>query len=90
MKLPDLVGEYIDQNVLPELADGYATAEIIYEIVLDRVKGVVFLIEDFGAEAYAAHHDNQQLIDCYWNTPHNKQTIIDYIEKAWESWEVSE
>lgn len=93
MKLPDLVGEEIEQLILPVYADGYNTAEMIYENVLDVKIAIVDSIEDYkalGMEFYSNEDENQQLIDCYWLAPHNKQTIIDYIEKAWKDWEEPE
>lgn len=88
MELPDLVREYIDDSVLPDYANGYNTAEVIYDIVLDLTNGRFKLIEISGVErVYKSYADEEQLVDCYWATLHNKQTIIDYIEKAWEWWE---
>lgn len=88
MELPDLVREYIDDRVLPDYANGYNTAEVIYDIVLDLTNERFKLIEISGVErVYKSYADEEQLVDCYWATPHNKQTIIDYIEKAWKSWE---
>lgn len=93
MKLPDLVGEYIDQNILPNFANGYNTAEMIYEEVLDLVIATTDSIEDYknlGMELYSDEDGDQQLIDCYWIASHNKQTIVDYIEEAWKDWEEPE
>lgn len=89
MKLPEIVGEEIDQRILPNYADGHNTAEMIYDIVLEQVNFTFYAITELETDPYS-EDDNRQLIDCYWATPHNKQMIIDYIEKAWESWEVSE
>ena len=36
MKLPDLVREYIDDRVLPDYANGYNTAEVIYDDIWEE------------------------------------------------------
>lgn len=85
MRVPLEVGEYIDQEILPKFADGYNTAEVIYEDVLETLYRDVL---DGIPEHLNIYVDleSEKLVSDYWMAPKNKQAIIDYIEDAWKDW----
>ena len=78
MRLPELVAEYIDDVILPNHADGHNSAEKIYSIILDEATEFIDGLES-GLE-----NEEKILISCYCAIGRNKETIIDYIEQAWE------
>lgn len=84
MILPELVAEYIDDEILPNQADGHNSAGKIYEIILDESTNFIDELES------DLENEEKILISCYCAIGRNKETIIDYIEKAWESWEEEE
>lgn len=77
MKPPELVAEYIDDEILHKYVDGQTSAEKIYEIILDEsinfIEGLVSGSED----------EEKILISCYCAIGSNKETIIDYITDVW-------
>ena len=77
MRLPELVAEYIDDEILPNYADGHNSAEKIYEIILDES---INFIEGLAS---GPEDEEKILISCYCATGSNKETIIDYITDVW-------
>ena len=77
MKLPELVAEYIDNEILHKYVDGSTSAEKIQEIILDE--SIIFIV-DLASDS---EDEEKILISCYCVIGSNKETIIDYMVDAW-------
>ena len=77
MKLPELVAEYIDDEILHKYVDGQTSAEKIYEIILDES---INFIEDLASDS---EDEEKILISCYCVIGSNKEIIIDYMVDVW-------
>lgn len=82
---PDEVAEYIDQDLLPEKADGHHSATQIYhewrDEALDRLLAA---LKD--PTHYQKKHVGLDLIDSWivWNG--NKVIAIAYIQESFDGW----
>lgn len=80
--IPEIVAKWINETVLPELSDGYHTAEQIWSETYEECKAQVD-----SDTAYLFPKDNDALIDAWMMIPKNKQPFIDYVQSVFDSWE---
>lgn len=86
-KVPDIIAEWIDQTVLPDLADGHHTAEQIWDEVHEECSNRIEQ-EKEGVE-YRFPEGDQPLIDSWMLILHHKTPFIDCVQSIFDSWEES-
>lgn len=81
-KVPELVGEWIDEEVLPELADGTRTARQIVLILHREAEKRLNEEMDDTSKVY-----NLSLIDSWVVTGLHLSYLYEYIRYVFDSWE---
>lgn len=87
--IPDMIAEWIDEDVLPSKADGEHTAEQIYEECYEECEDGID-DEKEGIYRYEYGNYNTQLIDSWMVLKHHKNLFVEYVQNAFDSWEESE
>lgn len=83
---PESVGEWISEYMLPELADGYHSAEAIAEIVIEQANSRLD-DEKSDVEFYAKQSMDQALYDSWIVIGSHKKILIGFIQAVFDSWE---
>lgn len=82
---PELIREWIDNDVLPDYANGYNTAIDITDVVLEEA------IERLDLETsdinFYEKNIYDPLIDSWLVTGNHKKEVVDYIQSVFDSWE---
>nr|DAH80646.1 MAG TPA: ubiquinol-cytochrome C reductase [Caudoviricetes sp.] len=68
---------------MPSKADGWHSAEQIYEEQYDECKERV----ENEKEGVYSSKCNESLIDSWMMLDHHKYMFVDYVQKAFDSWE---
>lgn len=84
-KMPTIITEWIDEDVLPDLADGYHTPEQIYDEI--QPKCFERLLKEMNGEPYKIPDGYQPLIDAWMVIPTHKFLFKEYVQMAFDSWE---
>ncbi|MGM8141102.1 hypothetical protein [Enterococcus italicus] len=84
--IPDIIAEWIDEDVLPCKADGEHTAEQIYEECYEECKD---RIEDETEGIYHSCGYDTTLIYSWMVLKHHKKLFVEYVQNAFDSWEES-
>ena len=84
--MPELVAEYIEENVLPTYADGHNTAEMIADIMIDEALSRL-VKEKYDITAYMPFNQDLSVLDSWVVRGSHKKVIIGYIQAVFDSWE---
>lgn len=83
---PSHIGEWIDEDILPNYADGTRSAEQIYNEVLEVSKNAI-LREEKDVHIYEKSMDIVPLLDSWLILPQHKQIFVGYIQFVFNQWE---
>lgn len=83
---PEPVGEWINEYMLPDLADGYHSAEAIAEVIIEQASSRLD-DEKSDIEFYLKQTADQVLYDSWVVLRSHKQILIGYIQAVFDSWE---
>ncbi|WP_395149710.1 hypothetical protein ACF3OA_13290 [Enterococcus thailandicus] len=82
---PEEVAEFINNEVLPEYADGINSAKMIANQMVDDA--IVRLnLAEIDCIVYYAQYSNVALIDSYIVQSHNLKIIRAYIQTVFDNW----
>lgn len=82
---PKDVAEFINNEVLPEYADGLNTAENVTDFMInDAIDRLRFL--EIDCIAYCRLHAEVALIDPYIALNQNRKILVAYIQTVFDSW----
>lgn len=86
--IPEIIAEWIDEDVLPSKADGEHTAEQIYEECYEESEE---RIEDETEGIYRCGYGSydMSLIDSWMILKHHKKLFVECVQDAFDSWEES-
>lgn len=82
---PESVGELISEYALPELADGYHSAEAIAEIIIEQANCRLD-DEKSNIEFYYKQPTDQALYDSWIVLDAHKRVLVGYIQAVFDSW----
>lgn len=82
---PEEVAEFINNEVLPEYADGINSAKMIANQMVDDA--IIRLnLAEIDCIVYYAQYSNVALIDSYIVQSHNLKIIRAYIQTVFDNW----
>ncbi|HAQ9265757.1 TPA: hypothetical protein IYD21_001422 [Enterococcus faecium] len=82
---PKGVAEFINDEVLPEYADGFNTAENVADFMInDAIDRLRFL--EIDCTAYYRLHAEVALIDPYIALSQNRKILVAYIQTVFDNW----
>lgn len=82
---PKDVAEFINNEVLPEYADGLNTAENVTDFMIDDAIDRLRFLE-IDCIAYYRLHAEVALIDPYIALSQNRKILVAYIQTVFDSW----
>ena len=82
---PKDVADFIDNEVLPEYADGLNTAESVTDFMIDEAIYRLRILE-IDCTAYYHLHAKFSLIDPYIALNQNRKILVAYIQTVFDSW----
>lgn len=84
--IPETVGEYIDEYILPNLADGKRTATQITEEIVDQARS---RLEKSKKDVWFYYQEiyDLELIDSYCVLEQHKEIIQKFVQYAFDNWE---
>ncbi|MBO1298941.1 MULTISPECIES: hypothetical protein [Enterococcus] len=82
---PEDVAEFIDNEVLPEYADGLNTAENVADFMIDEAIDRLRMLE-IDCAAYHRLHAKVALIDPYIALSQNRKILVAFIQTVFDNW----
>lgn len=83
--IPLIIADWIDEELLPDLADGHHSAAQIYNTVQPQC--YERLLKEMNGETYYFPQGNYPLIDSWMLIPTHRKQFIEYVQAAFDSWE---
>lgn len=83
--LPWIISEWIDDDILPSLADGHHSAAQIYNSVQSQC--YERLLKEMNGEPYPFPEGNLPLSDSWMLVPTHRKQFVEYVQEAFDSWE---
>jgi len=82
---PEDVAEFIDNEVLPEYADGFNTAENVADFMIDEAIDRLRILE-IDCTTYYNLYAKIALIDPYITLSQNRKILVAYIQTVFDNW----
>lgn len=85
--IPPTISEWIDDEILPDLADGYNTAEMIADELKERAEQALDTEEDDPKELAEGYTDLSLIYSWILHSEYHQKLLALDIDRIFRSWE---